>query len=133
MRRNGFIAEHKQAAGGVIGNGVFNSDLPVFNTGVDHFKTWDHALGCGQHIGIGNARPHQIFFENKRNFPFRFGRDKPFADGHHLTLVEHHIVGEIAKVRLVNIEHALHGFAGYADLFAYHFRAGVDTPVQYLQ
>ena len=133
MRRNRFIAECKQATRSVVGNGVLNSDLPVLNTGVDYFKAGDHALGGGQYIGIGDAWPHQVFFENKGNFPFCFGRDKPFADGHHFTLVKHHIVGEITKIGLVNIEHALHGFAGYTDFFTYHFGPGIDAPIKHLQ
>ena len=44
------IAKNIHTAAGVISNGVLDSDLPIFDSGIHNFKAGDNALGRSQNI-----------------------------------------------------------------------------------
>src|SRR3990167_6270364 len=48
------VAEHEQAAGGVVRYCVLDIDFPVADARIDDLETGHHALGGGQHVGVGH-------------------------------------------------------------------------------
>src|SRR5690554_7209416 len=116
--RHCVIAQYKQATGGVVRDGILNGDLPVLDAGIDNLETGHHAFGRCQHICVGNTRAVQILFQDEGNFAFGTGGNQAVADGHRFTAVEHHVVGQVTEIRLVNVQHVHHRFAGNADLLA---------------
>ena len=123
LEKNGEIigtgagAQHKHAAGGVVGHGVLDLDLPVADARIDDLEARHHALGGGQHVGVADAGAHQVFFKGERDFTFGFGLNQG-ADVDRLAFVVDHAVEQITKVRLVHAQHVHHRSGGDANFFA---------------
>src|SRR5690554_2501628 len=131
--RNRIVTQHKQAAGGVVRDGVLNRDLPVLDAGIDNLETGHHTLGGRQYVGVGHARAGQILFQDEGNFAFGTGGNQAVADGHRFTAVEHHVVGQVTEIRLVNVQHVHHRLAGNANLLADYPGTGLLPALKHAQ
>src|SRR3990167_7099937 len=127
------IAEHEQAAGGLVRYCVLYLDFSVADVYIDDLETWHHALGGGQHVGVGHAGADQVLLEDEGDLALGLGLHQPLADRHGLAAVEHHGIGQEAEVRLIHAQHVLHRLAGDADLLADDLLAGGQPAFEHAQ
>ncbi len=132
-RRYRLVAEHEQAAGGVVRHGVLDLDFPVADARIDDLETGHHALGGGQYVGVGHAGADQVLLEDEGDLALGFGLHQSLADRHRFAAVEHHGVGQVTEVRLVHAQHVLHRLAGHADLLADDLLAGRQASFEHAQ
>ncbi|MNN59348.1 hypothetical protein D3C81_1744590 [compost metagenome] len=78
----------------------------------------------GQYVFGTDAWALQVFTEDKGDFAFGPWLDQVVTGQADIAaILDLHGVGEEAKVRLVDIEHFLHGATGHADFLANHLLA----------
>ncbi len=128
------VAENEQAAARVVGDRVLDFDLPVMNTAVHHLETGHDVLRRVQDIRVGDPRTVQILFELEGDLAFGARLNQLLANRHRTAIRIHHLVGEVAEVRLKDPEHFLHSSTGHADFLADDLLAVIpDAPVQHPQ
>eukprot|EP01136_Pigoraptor_vietnamica_P030071 Opistho-1_new@88804 len=120
------VAEHEHAARGVVGHGVGDPDLPVADARVDDLEAGHHAFGGGQHVGIADARAHQVALEDEGDLALGLGLDQRGAVDR-FALADDHAVEQVAEVGLEHAEHVHHGARGHADLLADDALAGLEA------
>ncbi len=122
------LAEHVDAAGGVVGDGVLDLDLPVGDARIDDLEAGHHVVGGADHVHGGDAGADQIRLEHEGQFGLGLGLDQGGQiDG--VAVLIHHAGSQLAEVRLEHAEEVLDRLAGDADLLADDGFAGGHPPV----
>ncbi|MNN35723.1 hypothetical protein D3C81_1495820 [compost metagenome] len=88
---------------------------------VDDLEARHHPGAGGQHVLGGDAGADQVLGEDEGDLALGARLDQAVHGEADVGAVgDLHAVGEEAEVRLVDVEHVLHGLAGDADLLADH-------------
>lgn len=129
--RHGSCAEDVQAAGGVVGDGVDQGDVPAPHPAVDDLQRGQREVDRAQEIDDRARGVRQVAPEDERHLGLHLRLEQP--PGGHLTAVRYgHVREERTEVGPVHTELALHGRGGQADLAADDPAAGVQ-PAPHVQ
>ena len=120
--------QHEQAGRGVVRDGVDQLDLPVGDAAVDDLDGRQRTGDRGQRRRGGHAGAGQVALHHESQLGLDPGLDQP-RHRDRVAVLDEHLVGEHAEVRLVHPEKGLHGLAGQADLAADDLLARGDTPL----
>ncbi len=121
-------AHHDAGGGAIVGDGV--EDLArVLETRIDDLQRGHHVFGRAQHVGEPDAGPLERLAENEGEFDLDPRQAEiPVRD---LGAVgDHHMVEQMAVIRLVDLGGALHRLGGETDLVADQPGAGGDLALR---
>jgi hypothetical protein len=104
-RINALGAEHEHAAGGIVGHGVDDADVPVGDARIDDLKARRHGLGRREHLLWRNPGSLQGVTQDQGDLGLRTRLDHAVADAHGAIVRDQHAVGQEAEVRLMHAEH----------------------------
>ena len=114
--------------GAVVGDGVEDLAL-VLEAGVDDLERRHHVFGRAQHVGQPDAGPLEPLAEHEGELDLDAGQAEILV--RHLGAVgDHHVVEQVAVIRLVDLGGALHRLRGEPDLVADQLGARRDLAVR---
>ena len=128
MRADRTAAHHDAGGGAIVGDGV--EDLArVLQARIDDLHRRHHIFGGAQHVGQPDAGALQRLAKHESEFDL---------DPRHAVIGvldlgavgDHHVVEQMAIIRLVDLRGALHRLGGQADLVADQLRARGDLALR---
>src|SRR5690606_863438 len=105
-------------ARGVVGDRVLDADLPVLHARVDDLEAGRDVVGGVEDVLVGDVGALQALLEHEGDLALRARLDELRGDRHRGAVLVAHGVGEVAEVRLVDVQHLLDGLARDANLLA---------------
>jgi hypothetical protein len=123
-------ADGDAGGGAVVGDGI--ADLArVLQTRIDDLDGRHHVFGGTQHVEEADSRTFQRFAEDEGQLDLD-PRPAIILMRDLGTVGDHHVIKQVAIVRLVDLRGALHRLGGEADLVADQRGAGLDLAVGHL-
>src|SRR4029434_6588320 len=116
------VAEHDPCRRGVVGDGIAEFDLRTLDSAVDDLTRRHNTPGRCQILRRSDTWSLQVAIENEGNFRLDLGLNQ-FANLEDRSILQHHVIKNVAIIGLIDVEHFLHRLAREADLLAHDLGA----------
>ncbi|MNS92190.1 hypothetical protein D3C72_1263170 [compost metagenome] len=127
LQQHRAVAQHEQTAGGVIGNGVRQRDIPAGDAAINHFESGQQIGGGADQVGERVFFMGQIPFKYQGDLGFHLGLNQP-TGGNLFTVTQRHVGEQLAEIRLIDPQLALYRRRRQPD-FAAHRPVSLLDPL----